>query len=147
MTAATQEVYTLDQLKDMCAYFEWRYGLPDGLLYSIMGRATHWGQVAPPDGTAGLYAQNLASFVPFVESTFKFPYDPADPVAATQALALYLSWAYHRFGAWDMALAAYAWGWQAVAGYLRAKLMHLNAQLPLAIIAYIKAVAPQYLRK
>lgn len=147
MTAAAQvQLPSLDDMKQFAAYWEWRYGLPDGLLYAMMGNASRWGEVAPPDGTKGLYGMSPA-FVQFVRQTFDFSFDPDNPVGASQAAAMFLNWAWHRFGAWDLAVAAYQWGWQAVAGFLRAKVMGLPAQLPVQTVDYIAAVAPQYLRK
>jgi hypothetical protein len=133
-------------LQGVANYFELRYGLPAGMLYAMMGAATNWEAIDPPAGTAGVYAQDETVFVPFVQTTFNFDYDPTDVEQASQAAALFLAWAYNRFGGWDLALAAYDWSWQSVAGFVQAKAKGVAAQLPAATVAYIQAVAPQYLR-
>jgi hypothetical protein len=135
---------TAADLQEVAGIFELRYGLPDSLLFAMMGAATQWG-AEQPDGTAGVYAQS-PGFLAFMKKTFGLTYDPTDPITASQATAIFISWAYHRFGAWDMALAAYAWSWSGVAGFLRAKALGLAAQLPAATVAYIRAVAPKFLR-
>lgn len=135
----------VSDLQGVCNYFELRYGLPENLLANMMDFATQYDTVTPANPNLGPYALS-PDFTTFVQQTFNFQFDPTDVIESSQAVAMFLNWAYNRFGAWDFALAAFNWSWTAVTGFITATGSGLKPQMPTATVNYIKAVAPEFYR-
>lgn len=85
------------------------HGLPVDLLARLLWQECRYrediitGRVKSAAGAMG-----IAQFMPATAAEMGI--DPLDPFAAIDAAARYLASLYRRFGAWDLALAAYNWG-------------------------------------
>lgn len=137
---------TKQQLQQIADYLDTYYGLPEGTLDRMMAKETQYGTIMNnptfPDAKGILQQRDI--FAAEVKRLFNFDYDRMNPVDAMRAAAMYLSWAYRKFAAWDMAVASYNWSWPAVWSFMRAKARGLKPKMPRETINYIRAVVPQF---
>lgn len=80
---------------------EQQYGLPVGLLHSVMGAESG----GDPNAISPKGAQGAFQIMP--ETAKELGVDPLDPAAAAVGAAKYLKQNYDKFGDWKLALAAY----------------------------------------
>lgn len=94
---------------DLIAQQEKENGLPHNLLARLLEQESHFDPLAHNTRTD---AQGIAQIVPRWHPDIV---DPFNPDEAIPYAARYLRKLYDNFGHWDLALAAYNWGW----GHLR----------------------------
>jgi soluble lytic murein transglycosylase-like protein len=118
---------------------EMRHAMPKNLLARLLYQESRFrsdiisGAVVSSAGAVGI-AQIIPRWHPGV--------NPLDPFASIDYAASYLASLRHRFGAWELALAAYNWGPTALAQALRADdvVQVLEVSAPAETRAYVSEI-------
>jgi soluble lytic murein transglycosylase-like protein len=91
------------------AQAEARYGLPKNLLArQLQQESGYKPEIISGKQKSAAGAIGIAQFMPATAKDFGI--DPTNPWQSIDAAGKYMKQLYNRFGAWDLALAAYNWG-------------------------------------